>query len=69
MDASRFIDFYESKGWMIGKNKMKDWRAAVRTWEKGEVKQARRRNTLMNYKETGKAHPDLGDIGFDMEEL
>ena len=29
-----FIDFYESKGWMIGKNKMKDWRAAVRTWEK-----------------------------------
>ena len=69
VDASRFIDFYESKGWMIGKNHMKDWRAAVRTWEKGEVKQARRRNTLANYKETGKSHPDLGDIGFDMEEL
>ncbi|WP_418708692.1 DUF6291 domain-containing protein [Alistipes sp.] len=32
VDAQRFIDFYESKGWMIGKNKMKDWRAAVRTW-------------------------------------
>lgn len=30
----RFFDFYTSKGWMIGKNKMKDWRAAVRTWEK-----------------------------------
>ena len=29
-----FINFYESKGWMIGKNKMKDWKAAVRTWEK-----------------------------------
>ena len=29
-----FIDFYESKGWMIGKNKMKDWKAAVRTWKK-----------------------------------
>ncbi len=28
-----FIDFYESKGWMIGKNKMKNWKAAVRTWE------------------------------------
>jgi len=28
-----FINFYESKGWMVGKNKMKDWRAAVRTWE------------------------------------
>jgi predicted phage replisome organizer len=33
VDAERFIDFYESKGWMIGKNKMKDWKAAVRTWE------------------------------------
>lgn len=32
IDAQSFIDFYESKGWMIGKNKMKDWKAAVRTW-------------------------------------
>ena len=34
VDAERFIDFYESKGWMVGKNKMKDWKACVRTWEK-----------------------------------
>lgn len=34
VDAQRFIDFYESKGWMVGKNKMKDWKACVRTWEK-----------------------------------
>jgi len=33
VDAQRFIDFYESKGWMIGRNKMKSWRASVRTWE------------------------------------
>ena len=33
IDSERFIDFYESKGWMIGKNRMKDWQAAVRTWE------------------------------------
>lgn len=33
VDPQRFIDYYESKGWMIGKNKMKDWKAAVRTWE------------------------------------
>ena len=31
-----FVDFYASKGWMVGKNKMKDWKAAIRTWEKGE---------------------------------
>lgn len=34
VDAERFIDYYESNGWMVGKNKMKDWKAAVRTWEK-----------------------------------
>ena len=34
VDAERFFDFYSSKGWMVGKNKMKDWKAAVRTWEK-----------------------------------
>lgn len=32
VDARQFVDFYESKGWMVGSNKMKDWRAAVRTW-------------------------------------
>ena len=35
VDPEQFVDFYESKGWMIGSNKMKDWKAAVRTWERG----------------------------------
>lgn len=30
---NEFVDFYTSKGWMVGRNKMKDWKAAVRTWE------------------------------------
>lgn len=34
VDAETFLNFYESKGWMVGKNKMKDWKACVRTWEK-----------------------------------
>ena len=33
VDAQAFIDFYESKGWVIGKAKMKSWQACVRTWE------------------------------------
>jgi hypothetical protein len=33
INAQSFIDFYASKGWMVGKNKMKDWKACVRTWE------------------------------------
>lgn len=42
VDPERFIDHYESNGWMVGKTKMKDWRAAVRTWE---------RNTFTNKEE------------------
>jgi len=34
VDPEHFVDSYTSKGWMVGKNKMKCWRAAVRTWEK-----------------------------------
>lgn len=34
VNPEKFIDFYEAKGWYIGKNKMKDWKAAVRTWER-----------------------------------
>lgn len=34
IDAENFIDFYESKGWLVGKNKMKDWKACIRTWER-----------------------------------
>lgn len=41
IDPQQFIDFYESKGWLIGKNKMKDWQAAVRGW-------ARRSDAVLN---------------------
>lgn len=34
VDPTKWYNFYSAKGWMIGKNKMKDWKAAVRTWEK-----------------------------------
>lgn len=33
IDPQSFIDYYEARGWMVGKSKMKDWRAAVRNWE------------------------------------
>lgn len=40
VDPQRFVDYYSSNGWMVGKNKMKDWKAAVRTWEQREKPQA-----------------------------
>ena len=38
VDADAFIDFYQMKDWMVGKNKMKDWKAAVRNWNRREKK-------------------------------
>lgn len=37
VDPQRFIDHYESNGWIVGKTKMKNWKAAVRTWEKNNL--------------------------------
>lgn len=44
VDPEAFIDFYDSKGWKIGNQPMKDWKAAVRTWEKREVTSAQDRS-------------------------
>ena len=38
VDAESFVDYYTSKGWVVGKSPMKDWRAAVRTWNKNNAK-------------------------------
>ena len=38
VDPQVFVDFYESKGWMVGKNKMKDWKACIRTWERDNTR-------------------------------
>jgi len=46
IDAESFINFYDSKGWMVGKNKMKDWKAAIRTWEMRNKKQYIKPNSI-----------------------
>ena len=46
IDAQSFVDFYDSKGWMIGKNKMKDWKAAVRTWERSRTREKEPQRTV-----------------------
>lgn len=38
IDAQHFVDYYMANGWMVGKNHMKDWKAAVRTWERNDTK-------------------------------
>ena len=41
IDADEFFNFYESKGWVIGKSPMKDWKACIRTWERNKFKSQR----------------------------
>ena len=48
VNAEHFFDYYESNGWKVGKNSMKDWKAAVRTWERSEY---RKPNFKKNSKE------------------
>jgi len=35
--SEKWFDYYESNGWLVGKNKMKNWRAAVRTWKNNNL--------------------------------
>ena len=48
VDAERFIDHYTSNGWMVGKNKMKDWKASVRTWERNNAQSPQKKDTQSN---------------------
>ena len=58
VDPERFHDFYQSKNWMIGKNKMKDWKAAVRTWEKKDKDE--KPKELRNYTNDAKLREEAG---------
>ena len=49
VNPQQFIDFYTAKNWMIGKNKMKDWKAAVRTWEQRQYQEQTRRKPKRDY--------------------
>lgn len=49
IDPDSFVNFYESKGWLIGKNRMKDWKAAVRTWEKNRSGYSKKQDSLPSY--------------------
>lgn len=65
VDVNKFINFYESKGWMVGKNKMKDWKASIRTWEKDSnesLKQPNRPEPVLHW------NRNIGVDGFTIKE-
>ena len=49
VDPERFLAYYESNGWKVGKNPMKDWRAAVRNWERNSFSTTQKRGTGANW--------------------
>ena len=44
IDAEVFYNFYESNGWLVGKNKMKNWKSAIITWEKNSINKEKTSN-------------------------
>jgi hypothetical protein len=46
VESEKFFNFYESNGWKVGKNGMKDWKASVRTWESNSVNQPKSSNKI-----------------------
>ena len=58
IDAAHFVDYYEANGWHVGKQNMKDWKAAVRTWERNQKSKpsGQRKET------SGESAPNLADV-------
>ena len=69
VDAERFVAFYASKGWMIGKNKMKSWKQAVVTWEKNNQDQTQTRGRPERTGNTGNKFNNFPQRQYDFEEL
>ena len=49
VDAVKFVDYYTANGWKVGRNKMKDWKASVRTWERNGFASKRERTNIPDY--------------------
>ena len=60
VDPEAFVNFYESKGWKVGKDPMKDWKASVRTWEQREKREKKPPNSFHNFEQ--REDVDFNDI-------
>ena len=59
VDADKWYDYYASNGWKVGKNPMKDWKAAVRTWEKSGYNNGKPQIPRMSLKEMKQLENDI----------
>ena len=72
IDAQRFVDFYESKGWMVGKSPMRDWRASVRNWVsrdgRTQLDRSPQSNPAISYKQREYSAGDDDKLFVDLDE-
>lgn len=72
VDAQTFVDFYASKGWKVGNQPMKDWQAAVRTWERNKAYNGKSRDKhskFVQYAQHTDSDFSLDDIDVLMREM
>lgn len=62
VDPGRFIDHYTSNGWKVGKNSMKDWRASVRQWERGNAEQQKKEPQAGYHSEAPRLEGERSDM-------
>lgn len=53
VNANKFHDHYSANGWMVGKNKMKDWKSAVRTWENSDFSSSNNKAVQQSFFQIG----------------
>ena len=73
VDAQAFVDFYEAKGWKVGNAPMKDWKAAVRTWERRDAERKQAATSRPNrqrdlYSSRTYSAAELDSVGTDLLE-
>lgn len=64
INAESFVNFYESKGWKVGKESMKDWKAAIRTWEQREKESAPKKDDSLK-----RDYSDADYLAFERKKL
>ena len=60
VDAYKFVDFYASKNWLVGKSKMKDWKAAARNWSRSDIRKGN--GKASNYAQRTVTDADFQDL-------
>jgi len=62
VNPETFVDFYEAKGWRVGNQPMKDWKACVRTWERRSDSRAAPKNSFANFQQNTYTHEEMTEL-------